>query len=128
MSSQDGEPAGEEPLPEEGVLTPLEPQPGEALPSLELPGLTRPRTGAEWIEGRHLAESRRFIAYWLLAILSGILLLAWASVLADLAAFEDIEALMTIIFAPVIGLVGAATGFYFGERAGMAQGRSPEGQ
>jgi hypothetical protein len=117
---------------EEGVLTPLEPEPGSELPrGLELPGLAPPRKGPEWIESRHLAESRRFIAYWLLGILSGVIILSWTTVLTGVATFQDVQALMTIIFAPIIGLVGAATGFYFGERAGeragerIAQERSP---
>jgi hypothetical protein len=50
-------------------------------------------------------------------MLSGVLLVSWLTVVLDLAAFEDVQALMTIVFAPMIGLVGAATGFYFGEKS-----------
>jgi Na+/phosphate symporter len=79
--------------------------------------------GEIWNPGKHLATSRRFIAHWLLAMLSGLLTLSWMSLLLRLAAFEDVQALMTIVFAPLIGLVGAATGFYFGEKSSEDQRR-----
>jgi hypothetical protein len=91
--------------------------PVEAKPGTELPGLLPPITGEAWNPGKHLATSRRFIAHWLLAMLSGVLFVSWLSVILSLAAFEDVQALMTIVFAPIIGLVGAATGFYFGEKS-----------
>ena len=91
--------------------------PVEAAPGTQLPGLVPPTTGEAWNPGRHLAASRRFIAHWLLAMLSGLLAVSWMSLLLRPAAFEDVQALMTIVFAPLIGLVGAATGFYFGEKS-----------
>jgi hypothetical protein len=93
-------------------LTPI-----ESAPGTELPGLQPPTAGEAWNAGKHLATSRRFIAHWLLAMLSGLLLMSWTSLLLSLAAFEDVQALMTIVFAPLVGLVGAATGFYFGEKS-----------
>jgi hypothetical protein len=92
-------------------------------PDGELPGLLPPTAGETWNPGKHLATSRRFIAHWLLAMLSGLLTLSWMSLLLRLAAFEDVQALMTIVFAPLIGLVGAATGFYFGEKSSEDQRR-----
>jgi hypothetical protein len=56
-------------------------------------------------------------------MLSGLLAVSWVSLLLQLAAFEDVQALMTIVFAPLIGLVGAATGFYFGEKSSEDRGR-----
>jgi len=79
--------------------------------------LLPPIAGETWNASQHLATSRRFIAHWLLAMLSGVLLVSWLCVILSLAAFEDVQALMTIVFAPMIGLVGAATGFYFGEKS-----------
>ena len=63
-------------------------------------------------------------------MLSGLLLMSWTSLLLSVAAFEDVQALMTIVFAPLVGLVGAATGFYFGRSpqrtdAPDRPGRSP---
>lgn len=92
-------------------------------PDGELPGLLPPTAGETWNPGKHLATSRRFIAHWLLAMLSGLLTLSWMSLLLRLVAFEDVQALMTIVFAPLIGLVGAATGFYFGEKSSEDQRR-----
>jgi hypothetical protein len=43
-------------------------------------------------------------------------------VIFSLAAFQDVQALMTIVFAPMIGLVGAATGFYYGEKSSEDKG------
>jgi hypothetical protein len=91
--------------------------PVEARPGTELPGLLPPITGEAWNASKHLATSRRFIAHWLLAMLSGVLFVSWLTVILSLATFEDVQALMTIVFAPMIGLVGAATGFYFGEKS-----------
>jgi hypothetical protein len=96
--------------------------PVEATPGTEPPGLLTPVTGEAWNPGKHLATSRRFIAHWLLAMLSGVLLVSWLSVILSLADFEDVQALMTIVFAPMIGLVGAATGFYFGEKSSEDKG------
>ena len=91
--------------------------PVRATAGAELPGLLPPIAGETWNASQHLATSRRFIAHWLLAMLSGVLLVSWLCVILSLAAFEDVQALMTIVFAPMIGLVGAATGFYFGEKS-----------
>jgi hypothetical protein len=98
-------------------LMPVEAKPGE-----ELLRLRPPIAGEAWNPSKHLAASRRFIAHWLLAMLSGLLVVSWLSVLLSLAAFQDIQALMTIVFAPLIGLVGAATGFYFGEKSSQDKG------
>jgi hypothetical protein len=103
-------------------LAPEELVPVEATPGTEPPGLLTPITGGAWNPGKHLATSRRFIAHWLLAMLSGVLLVSWLSVIFSLATFEDVQALMTIVFAPMIGLVGAATGFYFGEKSSEDKG------
>jgi hypothetical protein len=103
-----------EPVPE---LAPEGLVPIEARPDMELPGLLPPAKGDAWNPERHLATSRRFIAHWLLAILSGVLLLAWLTLLLNLITVQEVQQLMTIMFAPIIGLVGAATGFYFGERS-----------
>jgi hypothetical protein len=128
----------EESLREEEVLTPLEDLREEEvltpLEGLALPGLREPQIGAQgelvdrvWLEEQHLAQSRRWLAYWLLAILSLVLILAWTATLTGWAKAEEVNDLMTIVFAPIIGLVGAATGFYFGERVGAQQRRPSQG-
>ena len=50
----------------------------------------------------------------------GIIVLAFLYMFIFPAASTDIEALkslLEIIFAPIVGLVGAVTGFYFGEKS-----------
>jgi hypothetical protein len=71
--------------------------------------------------------ARSAIALTLVGVLAGIVILAFAYVLISLfllKAFRDMEALKTllqILFTPVVGLVGAATGFYFGEKSGRSK-------
>jgi uncharacterized membrane-anchored protein len=98
--------------------------PVEAKSGTELPGLLPPITGEAWNANKHLATSRRFIAHWLLAMLSGVLVISWLSLILSLATFQDVQALMTMVFAPMIGLVGAATGFYFAEKSSEDRGWS----
>jgi hypothetical protein len=114
------------PVPDEGLLA-LDEAPDEGLlvpiQGPKLPGLTEGlgvAKGELFSPERHLAQSRRGLAYWLMAILSVLLLLPWFALLTHSAEVDAIQALMTIVFAPVVGLVGAATGFYFGERVGQA--------
>src|SRR3954469_10089523 len=65
-------------------------------------------------------HARRNIAYWLLSILSAIILLAFVLLLWALKSgngttdknFEHIGALLNIVFGPVATLVGSAVGFY----------------
>lgn len=72
-------------------------------------------------------HARRAIAYWLLAILSGIVVMsfvvfAWALNPYDSQGnYERLVGLLQILFGPIITLVGSATGFYFGAQAANAQ-------
>ena len=54
------------------------------------------------------------IAQALVAMLAVIILLAFLSLWVYSSTFSDLEKLMTIIFGPVIALVGTAIGYYFG--------------
>src|SRR5687768_15681375 len=65
-------------------------------------------------------RARITIAYWLLGILTGIIVLSFALLLWALESgkdttdsnFEHIAALLNILFGPVATLVGSAVGFY----------------
>jgi hypothetical protein len=106
---------GEEVPPPE--LIPIKLEEGKGEPA-ELGGLTEflPRPSRnEWSAPRHLAESRKFIACWLLAILSFVVLAACLFVGLGIQV-QVIKDLMAFLLAPIVGLVGAATGFYFGEK------------
>jgi hypothetical protein len=65
-------------------------------------------------------RKRGLIALVLVAALCGIIVLALTFVFVMPVTTTNIEALrsvLEIIFAPVVGLVGAVTGFYFGEKS-----------
>jgi hypothetical protein len=65
-------------------------------------------------------KKRGLIALVLVAALCGIIVLAFAFVFVMPVTTTNIEALksvLEIIFAPIVGLVGAVTGFYFGEKS-----------
>ena len=58
-------------------------------------------------------KTRGQIAGWLVALLFVIVLAAFASLWAK-AAMADLKQILELLVAPVIALVGTATGFYFG--------------
>jgi hypothetical protein len=63
-----------------------------------------------------MAQTRSIIAFILLGLLGGVLAAAWISLLTGAAAPSDVRELLTETLSPVAALVGAATGFYYGER------------
>ncbi|WP_233839469.1 hypothetical protein [Paraburkholderia sp. ZP32-5] len=70
---------------------------------------------------RHHDEARSTIAYWLLALLTGLLVataLGFGSLLAreKPPTFDDFKSLVELILTPLLTLVSAATGFYFGSQ------------
>jgi len=60
---------------------------------------------------------RGLIAQGLIVMLAIIILLAFISLWYFGSSFADLEKLMTIIFGPVIALVGTAIGYYFGGKS-----------
>lgn len=56
------------------------------------------------------------IALWLLGMLAVVLLLTFISMWAGMNA-EVLRTVLTIIFGPLVTLVSAATGFYYGSRS-----------
>ena len=60
---------------------------------------------------------RGLIAQGLIVMLAIIILLAFISLWHYGSSFADLEKLMTIVFGPVIALVGTAIGYYFGGKA-----------
>jgi hypothetical protein len=57
---------------------------------------------------------RGILAGALVAILAATTLLGFASVGFDWASPEEARELLAVLLTPIVGLVGAATGFYFG--------------
>ncbi len=82
-------------------------------------------TTASYNRDAELDKARKIIAYALLAILGGvILLLAFIPLTylllvneANKNQLEPVLQLISIIFGPVVALVGSATGFYFGAQS-----------
>jgi len=60
---------------------------------------------------------RGVIAAALLAILAVTVLLPWLAVAKKWLIMDDLESLLCAVLTPLVGLVGAATGFYFGEKS-----------
>lgn len=63
--------------------------------------------------------SRRHIAYWLLGLLTALVVGAFAGYISlffgkEPPTFEQFKTLLELILTPLITLVSAATGFYFG--------------
>ncbi len=61
---------------------------------------------------------RGTIAYALLGILAFVVVGSFVTLWFNWGTGEELDTLLTLLFAPLIGLVGAVTGFYYGERSG----------
>jgi hypothetical protein len=59
-------------------------------------------------------NARRTLAVLLLVLLAGVMLLILTATLFGNTSVEDAEDLATALVTPLIGLVGAAIGFYYG--------------
>ncbi|MBL8541897.1 MAG: hypothetical protein JNK68_16260 [Betaproteobacteria bacterium] len=69
---------------------------------------------------RSTHEARKLIAYWLLGLLTLLVVGAFVGllgVITDGPSFEQLKALVELILGPIITLVSAATGFYFGAKS-----------
>lgn len=101
-----------------------------SFPKLERLEHSRPSTDAPYDGNKKRDHDRANIAYWLLALLSFIvfssfLCLAFAGAILTNSAwtlkygfqFDQLKSLLDVIFGPIIALVSAATGFYFGEKS-----------
>ena len=65
-------------------------------------------------------QKRGLIALILVSALCGIIVLAFAYAAlmpSSTATTEALKSLLEIVFAPIVGLVGAVTGFYIGEKS-----------
>lgn len=81
----------------------------------ELPTAIPPFTLSETIRKRR-EDTRSYIAYGLIAILAGTIILSFILLLADKGNSPGVADLLKLVVAPLIGLIGAATGYYFGTR------------
>jgi len=67
-----------------------------------------------WTPARSQEFVRSVLALSLVALLAGIIIVSFALVALKSVAVADMDTIMKIVFAPVIGLVGSVVGFYFG--------------
>lgn len=68
-----------------------------------------PNRDREWV--------RSIVAYGILALLSVTVIASFACLAGGWINKEDLKDLLTIVFGPIITLLGAVTGFYYGERS-----------
>lgn len=72
-------------------------------------------------------QSRRWLAYALVILLCATVIASFVSLwLLDQDGFINLKALLELVFAPIITLVGTATGFYFGGRSAPSAGNNSE--
>lgn len=60
---------------------------------------------------------RSVVAVTLLVLLFGTVVFSFLVLMAKLIPFSELKDLLTIVFGPIITLLGAVTGFYYGEKS-----------
>lgn len=60
---------------------------------------------------------RSFVAKGLFLLLVGTVIVSFTSLSFGWISKEDLKDLLTIVFGPIITLLGAVTGFYYGEKS-----------
>jgi len=76
---------------------------------------------------RHEDRARRNIAYLLIALLFLVCIFAFVGVITGWLSLDDSIELLQLILSPVVALVSAATGFYFGANARSDDPSQPPG-
>ena len=80
------------------------------------PSLAEPTT-EDYDPAPEREKLRGTLALLLVSLLIGIVLLGFVSVWFNWVAIADLKQLLELVFTPVVTLVGAVTGFYYGERS-----------
>lgn len=75
-----------------------------------------PRKETPWDPAPAREKIRGWIALILIWLLVGTVVLSFVSLWANWIAMPDLEGLLGLLFGPIVALVGAATGFYYGGR------------
>lgn len=79
------------------------------------PGLSTPEVTGNYDPGRYQDATRSYIAYWLLGLLTLMVVGGFGMLLVvPTVTFDDLKGILELVFGPIVALVSAATGFYFG--------------
>jgi hypothetical protein len=108
--------AEEETVPEE-ILDATIADPNVAAPVLEKPSSTpfNPEKDRE--------QARKGITYWLLALLTALFIVSFIALarLKEEPTFDQLKTLVELLLGPLVALVSAATGFYFGAQSAKSK-------
>ena|SRR5215468_8476239 len=74
-------------------------------------------TTAPYDPSRQREHVRAGIAYALIGLLIAIILFSFGLLLFSTKGFDEVKGMLELVLAPVVGLVGAVTGFYYGEKS-----------
>jgi len=104
----------------EDVLDATVPDPNEAAPGLDAPQ-SKPYDPEQFRD-----QARKRITYWLLILLTLLVTYAFGGffLIEGKRSFEDLKSLIEMLLGPIIALVSAATGFYFGAQSGSRKNSS----
>ena len=102
------------------VLDATVPNPNDAPPGLDKP------TYKAFDPDEFRDQARKRITYWLLALLTILFVFAFSSLflIEGKPSLEHIKSLIELLLGPLIALVSAATGFYFGAQSGKKKNES----
>jgi hypothetical protein len=87
-------------------------------PSVAAPTLEKPATTA-YDPDKDREGARKGITYWLLTLLSLLFVISFLALatLKDSLTFDQLKSLVELLLGPLVALVSAATGFYFGAQS-----------
>ena len=104
---------GERPVPPPAREADLTAIPGEGEAS---PGLATLKT-QPYDPGPEREKKRGVIALTLVFLMCGLVALSLIYIVVAPKEAEALRVVLEIVFGPIVGLVGAVTGFYFGEKS-----------
>jgi hypothetical protein len=92
-----------------------EPAPPEWIQEVDLGSLDLDMALVEERPARRVERTRALLAYLLLALLSAVIATLLLLVAVRRITTEEFGTIAGVLIAPVVGLLGAATGYYYGK-------------
>ncbi len=96
--------------------------------ALAAPVLSQARVDPSYDPDKYRDATRSYIAYWLLGLLTAVVVFSFGALLffkKDTLTFIDLKSLLELLLGPIVALVSAATGFYFGSQQQGNGGKKP---